>query len=181
MAKSTSPTKSEWLAANTKKKAPGKVREPFKVFICIFAMLCAVFFIITMVLPIFYMPQQEPIYDEKEALIGDWGRNCCDVSFAIFPDGKEKTEIGDPITWAIGSPFRYNLDSPSYFKSPDGSMCRIVYDRTSLTEPFVRACAPIEPTSVIQNAFADGHAKLIQRGQRAKANYEKYRSFKLVE
>ena len=149
-------------------------------------LIVAVIFFITVPLVPFPASEHSLIRAQgPETLVGDWGNNHYQESYALFLDGKEIARVGgiEFNWWTFASQIRFHLKSPFYQKDSTG-ICRIVYSRTSWVEPFVSSCTPVTSPAEnekIQKAFTDGHEKFMHDAQVAKAIYEKYRIFGLVE
>ena len=105
-------------------------------------------------------------------------------SYALFSDGKAMVRVSNPFFWTFASQIRYNLKSPYYMRVSPGVECRVIYIRESLTDPFRRQCTIFDVSGrlhEIHQAFADGRQRFVDAAQHAKALYETYRTFGLVE
>ena len=118
-------------------------------------------------------------------LVGDWGDNHGKATYALFPDGKEIVRLSKyPFFWTFATQIRFNVKSPFYSRASPKPVCHIMYTRTSLFEPFIQSCdahMSEEENIPVQQAFADGRQRFVDAAQHAKALYETYRSFGLVE
>jgi len=115
-----------------------------------------------------------------EAIVGDWGDNCCGVSYALLKNGDQMVAMGNPSTWGMGTPFRKIVEGPYYEKKKDGSVCRSVWERASFFESFQKFCRPVAKTLKIDDAFLDGYARMVSHVIKTKSLLEKYHVFGLV-
>ena len=154
----------------------------------IFLSLCIIGTLTGLTVPFMPLPASEHnlIHNAPDGtLVGDWGHNCCRETYALFPDGKDMVRISNPFFWAFASHFRLNVESPFYSRQPDKTTCHIVFTRTSLLKPFEKSCKPeripLRTSDMLDGAFADGRHSFLDAAQQAKAVYEKYRAFGLVQ